>query len=98
MLGPDGEARFLHDHGPLLGLGLPHPVATVHETAPGTRLVLITDGLVEVRTEHLDHSLAEFSAAAPAGPAELTELRDALLPAFGEDQDDDIALLAVRLA
>ncbi|MEU3186739.1 fused response regulator/phosphatase [Streptomyces sp. NPDC006923] len=98
LLGPDGEARFLHDHGPLLGLGLPHPVATAYETAPGTRLVLITDGLVEVRTEHLDHSLAAFSAAALAGPAELTELCDALLLAFGEHKADDIALLAVRLA
>jgi serine phosphatase RsbU (regulator of sigma subunit)/CheY-like chemotaxis protein len=97
LLLPGGEGDFIHEHGPLLGIGLPHPPATVHDTAPGTRIVLLTDGLVEVRNTHLDESLAAFRAAALAGPAELEALCDVLLTAFGKDKDDDIALLTVRL-
>ncbi|MDI5964481.1 SpoIIE family protein phosphatase [Streptantibioticus silvisoli] len=97
MLGPDGKAAFLHEHGPLLGLGVAHPPSTPHETAPGTRLVLITDGLVEERSRDLDDSLADFLSAAARGPADPEALCDALLLAFGEDRDDDIALLTARL-
>jgi serine phosphatase RsbU (regulator of sigma subunit)/CheY-like chemotaxis protein len=97
LLTPGGQGHFLPDHGPLPGLGLPHPPASVHDTAPDTRLVLITDGLVEVRSRHLDDSLGEFRAAAAAGPAELEALCDFLLLTFGKDKDDDIALLTVRL-
>lgn len=97
LLLPDGRAEFADEHGPLLGVGLPHPAATVVDTAPGTRIVLITDGLVEVRSTNIDDSLAELSAAAAAGPQELEALCDALLERFGEEKDDDIALLTVRL-
>ncbi|MFE4963051.1 SpoIIE family protein phosphatase [Streptomyces sp. NPDC056660] len=33
-----------------MGLGLPHPPPTVLRAPPGTRLLMITDGLVEIRT------------------------------------------------
>ncbi|MFD5199849.1 SpoIIE family protein phosphatase [Streptomyces sp. NPDC058375] len=97
LLGPDGSAAYLPEHGPLLGLRLPHPPTHVHPTAPGARLVLITDGLVEVRNQDLDDSLAEFLDAAVSGPRELEALCDFLLRSFGEDKEDDIALLALHL-
>ncbi|MFF0066296.1 PP2C family protein-serine/threonine phosphatase [Streptomyces sp. NPDC005279] len=64
LLGDDGHTQYVQQHGPLLGLGLPHPPATAVSTAPRTRILLITDGLVEVRTEDLDDSLAAFRIAA----------------------------------
>ncbi|MFE6128730.1 SpoIIE family protein phosphatase [Streptomyces sp. NPDC056437] len=97
LLGDDGHTRYLQQHGPLLGLGLPHPPATTVSTPQGTRIVLITDGLVEVRSEDLDTSLDAFRVAAGTGPADLDALCDALLENFGQDKDDDIALLAARL-
>ncbi|WP_327686006.1 SpoIIE family protein phosphatase [Streptomyces sp. NBC_00467] len=97
LLGDDGHTRYLQQHGPLLGLGLPHPPATTVSTPQGTRIVLITDGLVEVRSEDLDNSLEAFRVAAGNGPADLDALCDALLENFGQDKDDDIALLAARL-
>ncbi|MFF9084186.1 SpoIIE family protein phosphatase [Streptomyces rubiginosohelvolus] len=97
LLAPDGGAAYLSEHGPLLGLRLPHPPAHVRTTAPGSRLLLITDGLVEVRNQDLDHSLGAFLDAAAAGPRELEPLCDHLLDTFGEGKEDDIALLALHL-
>ncbi|MER8266748.1 SpoIIE family protein phosphatase [Streptomyces griseus] len=97
LLRPDGSAAYLPEHGPLLGLRLSHPPAHVHPAEPGSRLVLITDGLVEVRNRDLDDSLAEFLDAAASGPRELEALCDFLLRSFGEDKEDDIALLALHL-
>ncbi|MGW4838678.1 SpoIIE family protein phosphatase [Streptomyces globisporus] len=97
LITPGGSAAYLPEHGPLLGLRLPHPPAHVRPTAPGSRLLLITDGLVEVRNQDLDHSLAAFLDAAATGPQQLEPLCDHLLDAFGEDKEDDIALLALHL-
>ncbi|MEW2070941.1 fused response regulator/phosphatase [Streptomyces sp. NPDC007346] len=97
LLTPDGGATYLHEHGPLLGLRLPHPPARVHPVAPDTRILLITDGLVEVRTQNLDDSLAAFRSTSLEGPRELEALCDFLLGSFGEDKEDDIALLAIEL-
>ncbi|MFF8959650.1 SpoIIE family protein phosphatase [Streptomyces sp. NPDC014894] len=97
LVEPDGRTRFLEEHGPLLGLGLAHPAPTVHDTTPGTRLIMVTDGLVEERGRDLDESLQDFVAAVSSGPADLEAMSDMLLRAFGTEKDDDIALLAVRL-
>ncbi|MFE7169725.1 SpoIIE family protein phosphatase [Streptomyces sp. NPDC057616] len=93
LIDPREGPRFHHPHGPLLGLGLPHPPPTVLPAPPGTRLLMVTDGLVEVRTTHLDTSLAEFSDAVTHGPTDLEEICDLLLTRFGQHKDDDIALL-----
>ncbi|MET7682107.1 fused response regulator/phosphatase [Streptomyces sp. NPDC005423] len=93
VIDPRDGPRFHHPHGPLLGLGLPHPEPSVVPVPPGTRLLLVTDGLVEVRTTHLDASLAEFREAVAAGPEDLEALCDLLLSRFGQNKDDDIALI-----
>jgi serine phosphatase RsbU (regulator of sigma subunit) len=79
-------------------MGLPHPPPSVLPAPPGTRLLLVTDGLVEVRTAHLDTTLAEFSEAVTEGPHDLEELCDLLLARFGQNKDDDIALIAALFA
>lgn len=52
---------------------------------------------MELRTQNLDDSLEAFRSRDAGGPRELEALCDALLGSFGEDKEDDIALLALQL-
>ncbi|MFF5029783.1 SpoIIE family protein phosphatase [Streptomyces collinus] len=94
---PDGTTRYVREHGPLLGLGLPHPPAHRVTVEPGSLLVLVTDGLVERRHEDLEHSLHTLAALVgeigPDPEETCTKLLDRLLP----DGSDDVALMAVRV-
>ncbi|HEX4778039.1 MAG TPA: PP2C family protein-serine/threonine phosphatase, partial [Acidimicrobiia bacterium] len=67
--------------------------------APGTTVLLYTDGLVERRGESLDTGLDRLArAAAAAATADLDTLADGLLETVaGPSHSDDIALLALRL-
>jgi len=93
----DGSTRYLTEHGPLLGLQLPHPPATPHDVAEGSTILLLTDGLIEVPGEDLDDSMDALSDTLRGAPQELGELCDVLLDTFGKGKTDDIALLAARL-
>ena len=66
----------------------------------GSVLVLYTDGLVESRTEDLDAGLLQLRGVLDSAPAGLEELCDAILRGLGRDgsHDDDVALLAARMA
>ncbi|QMU80349.1 serine/threonine-protein phosphatase [Streptacidiphilus sp. PB12-B1b] len=97
LVSPDGEATQLRGHGPLLGLGLPQPTATAHAIAPGGRLVMITDGLIETRTSDIVDRLDTLRRAVADGPAEPDALCTALLETFGNDQEDDIIIFAARM-
>ncbi|MFI8003019.1 SpoIIE family protein phosphatase [Streptomyces sp. NPDC086010] len=94
---PDGSTRYLTEHGPLLGLQLPHPPATCHDVPEGSTLLLLTDGLIEVPGEDLDDSMEALSETLRGAPPALEELCDVLLDTFGKGKTDDIALLAARL-
>jgi hypothetical protein len=59
-------------------------------------MLLYTDGLVEQRNESLATGLERLRSAVDAGPHELGALCDAVLASVAGD-DDDVALLAVRL-
>lgn len=96
VIDPKEGPRFHDPHGPLIGLGLGHPPPTVVEAPPGTRLLMVTDGLVEVRDAHLDATLAEFRVAVADGPDGLEEMCDLLLDRFGQNKTDDIALITAR--
>lgn len=98
VIGPDGEASFHRPHGPLLGLGIPHPESTPLDTRPGTRLVLITDGLVEVRDRDLESCLESFRDTVLAAPVDPEHLCDHLLAVYGKDKEDDIAIVTARLS
>ncbi|MDT0426420.1 MULTISPECIES: fused response regulator/phosphatase [Streptomyces] len=93
---PDGSTRYLTEHGPLLGLNLPHPPVVSHDVPEGSTLLLLTDGLVEVPGEDLDESMEMLSGTLSRSRAELDELCDQLLATFGKGKTDDIALLAAR--
>lgn len=94
---PDGTTRYLTEHGPLLGLNLPHPPVVSHEVPEGSTLLLLTDGLVEVPGEDLDDSMRMLGTTFSRAPAGIEELCDELLATFGKGKTDDIALLAARL-
>ncbi|WP_406184878.1 SpoIIE family protein phosphatase [Streptomyces albidoflavus] len=94
---PDGTTTLLHDHGPLLGLDLPHPPPAEVPLLPGTEVVLVTDGLIERRGVDLDEALEALRAAVASGPVAPGATCDALLAAFPPDGEDDVAILAARL-
>ena len=97
----DGDdTRFLGDPGAVLGVHGRPPYAEGSTTvAPGSSIVLYTDGLVERRGEVLDTGLERLVGAARElahlGPADLvTALAEA---ALGDQAPaDDVALLVVR--
>ncbi|NUR67358.1 MAG: serine/threonine-protein phosphatase, partial [Streptomyces sp.] len=96
----EGVASYLTDgHGVLLGL-LPErarPDGTV-ELPPDATLVLYTDGLIESRARTLDDGLdrlCRHAAALAHRPLE-TFTDELLARARPPDNDDDVALLAVR--
>ncbi len=98
LIGPDGEAHFHTPHGPLLGMQLPHPSPTAVDTPPGTRLVLITDGLVEERDLDIEDSLEGLRTAVLAAPADPEGLCDHLVAAYGEEKEDDIAIVTATFS
>lgn len=97
LMEPGGHAAYVHEHDALLGLGLRHRSVVREGLRPGTRLVLMTDGLVEVRGEDLHIGLERLRACAVGAPHGLEEFSEHLLQQFGQDKEDDIALLIADL-
>ena len=102
LRGPDGTVSLLDEAtGVLLGLetnNLPEEVVTF---APGSSVVLFTDGLVERRDETFDTGIARLATALKAAlPPDPTSLCDALVEQSApyNDRDDDIAILSAYLA
>ncbi|MGJ5748806.1 serine phosphatase RsbU (regulator of sigma subunit) [Streptomyces puniciscabiei] len=96
----EGMARYLTDgHGILLGVtpAQVRPDATA-ELPPGATLLLYTDGLIESPSHTLDEGLTRLSRhAASLAHRPLESFTDELLArARPPDNDDDVALLAVR--
>ena len=92
-----GDAEYVPVDGPLLGLGLDRPAPTEVVLPPKDRLLMVTDGLIESRGIDLSVSLEQLRKAAADAPAGVEALCDTLLGCFGRDQEDDIAMLALRL-
>ncbi|WP_322778479.1 SpoIIE family protein phosphatase [Frankia sp. Cas4] len=98
LIAPDGSVEFLDlPAGPPLGLGgLPFE-AVDFEMAPGSQLVLYTDGLIEDRHRDIDAGLDQLRRllAHPDRPPEETcqALVTAMLPAH---PSDDVALVVAR--
>lgn len=96
----EGDARFLVVEPNLpLGVGGRPFEQKVLELAPGSTVVLYTDGLVEGRDQPADVGMARLLAAARGAQSSPKELCERLLKAMGRDgdHDDDTTLLAVRL-
>lgn len=101
LVTPDGTARLLEDGVPDLMLGVqPQWERTDRRTtiAPGSVLLLYTDGLVERRDEDITDGLDRLVAAAGRHHAlPVGDLLDAVLADLVPEQlGDDVALLAVR--
>ena len=99
-IGPDGEARYLASapNPPLGVFDNDGHVELSAELAPGSTIVLYTDGLVEERGVSIDQGLDALRLAASQDtchPEELCDrLRDAMLAIH--PANDDIAILALR--
>ena len=102
LRGPDGSVRPLGEEpGALLGLETQDRPEEVVTFAPGSCVVLFTDGLVERRDETFDAGIARLAialkAALPANPASLCDaLVEQSVP--HNDREDDIAILNAYLA
>lgn len=98
----DGRARYLTDaHGLLLGTGLSSDREDAQAAlAPGSTLVLYTDGLVESREHSIDDGLETLRRhAAQLAHRPLPAFTDLLLERVGRanrTNGDDVALLTVR--
>nr|WP_275940988.1 PP2C family protein-serine/threonine phosphatase [Nocardioides zeae] len=103
LLGPDGTASLLDAGGEmLLGIDPDTPRTDLEVAVPaGSTVLLYTDGLVERRGELLDEGIERLRAAvgdAGVGPdVDPDALCDHVLTALGPFEDDDVAVLAVRL-
>jgi PAS domain S-box-containing protein len=103
LLGPDGEARYLEDvPSPPMGVvEAPRYRQRTLQLAPGSSLLLYTDGLVEKPTEPLDVGLERLREAAhAAGPqAGADALCEQVIGALGgaaEAQADDVTMIALH--
>ncbi|MDN3026774.1 SpoIIE family protein phosphatase [Streptomyces sp. S.PB5] len=98
---PDGRVRVLDlAGGPLLGIdeAAAYPTTEV-DLAPGSVLVLYTDGLIESPGVDIEDALADLGRRlAEAGDAPLDELADHLVADGTATQErlDDVALLLLR--
>ena len=97
VIPPDGRPTYAEDHGPLLGVGLPHPPSTYLPITPGTGVLMVTDGLIEVRGADMRDRLDALARVVQDGPADCESLCDTLVRAFTPGQEDDVVVLAARL-
>ncbi|MEU6546810.1 GAF domain-containing SpoIIE family protein phosphatase [Streptomyces sp. NPDC046859] len=101
LIGRDGLTQYLTEaNGMLLGMPSPRPRTEARLTLPPqSTLVLYTDGLVESRRRPLDAGLENLRRhAASLVHRDLDDFADQLLRrARPDDNDDDVALLALRL-
>ena len=93
LVRPDGTADYLWVKGHILGVTYPRPPATTVALTPGTTVLLMTDGLIERRDRDIADDLEHLRASVSPDES-LDALCDRLLREYGQDKDDDIALLA----
>jgi PAS domain S-box-containing protein len=102
VLTPDGQAHVLDGEGPDLLLGVSPDCRRTDRSvvlAPGTTVLLHTDGLVERRDRDLDAGTEELlEVLRSCASLPLEKLCDRVLGRmFLPDAEDDVALLAFRL-
>ncbi|MFI7252869.1 PP2C family protein-serine/threonine phosphatase, partial [Micromonospora chalcea] len=100
LIVPDGTAKLLRTR-PEVMLGVsPDATRTDHAItlAPGSTVVLYTDGLIDRRGELLDAGLADLTTAL-TGTQNLTaeQVCEHLLDRYAASSDDDIALLVLHV-
>jgi serine phosphatase RsbU (regulator of sigma subunit) len=99
LVAADGSARFLRGGASAPLLAFEAVEEGVAELAPGERIVLYTDGLVERRREPIDDGLERLRAAAEGFDGDVAGLCDHLIAALRPPAGlphDDIAVIALR--
>jgi serine phosphatase RsbU (regulator of sigma subunit)/anti-sigma regulatory factor (Ser/Thr protein kinase) len=101
IVGPDGRGRFLDEvRGmPICASDVARYATAEAHLAPGSLLVLFTDGLVERRGESIDDGMQRLAALACELDADVDELADTLLAGLlhhEQSTHDDVALLLLR--
>ena len=100
VISPDGEADYLESapNPPLGVFDTPEHREIEHHIAPGSTIVLYTDGLVEERGVSIDQGLEALRLAASQDACHPLELCERLLAAMlaVHAANDDIAVLALR--
>ena len=94
---PDGSTAYLEE-GRSLPIGVRR--ATTYEDAeyrlaPGSTLLLYTDGLIEKRRAPIDEGLARLAECVGVGHDDLEDLGDRLLETLGPSGEDDVTLIAM---
>jgi serine phosphatase RsbU (regulator of sigma subunit) len=101
LRGPDGGCSYLDGGNGLMGVE-DSPYQTFERSlAPGTTVVLYTDGLIERRGESLDVGLERLASACRSGPEAPTPLRDYILARLvepGTQRYDDVTTVVARLS
>jgi PAS domain S-box-containing protein len=98
VIAPDGTSRILGRAGPPLGSGVPPLEANRVAIAPGSRIALYTDGLVERRDRDLDDGISALAAALSAARDALEDLPERLVDTLmPDDRSDDIAVLIAHI-
>ncbi|MER6357202.1 SpoIIE family protein phosphatase [Streptomyces sp. NPDC001634] len=99
LVTPDGTARLLDlPPGAPLGIGGISYDTTEITLAPGSILVLYTDGLVEARGTDLDQRLNELTRLLTGAHRDLDQLCDTLMDHLAPTPaEDDITILAARI-
>ncbi|MEU0154817.1 SpoIIE family protein phosphatase [Micromonospora fulviviridis] len=96
----EGDAVFLHDRalGPPVGAIPDTAYRTVEgELAPGGRLLLYTDGLIEDRQAGIDAGLGQLRVDATTPGEHVADLVDAVVERVaGRTRHDDVAVLALE--
>jgi PAS domain S-box-containing protein len=100
LVGAGGETTWLDDAAgvPLGVLDDAQYAEGTAALAPGSTLVLYTDGLIEMRGESLDRGFERLEAAATSGPDDAESLLEHVLEntLADPDIDDDVTLLVLR--
>jgi len=98
VLRPDGSIDILWlSAGPPIGTGLGGYEPLTVTMAPGTTLMLYTDGLVERRGTDIDDSVQQFQALSLPADSPLDDLLETVLAGLANGAyEDDVAILAAR--
>jgi CheY-like chemotaxis protein len=98
LLQVDGAVSYLQHRAPLLGVRAVRPQDMEFVLPPGGTLVLYTDGLIERRDADIDVGLAALADCATEVEPSLDAFCQRLLVrlAGADEQDDDIAVVALR--
>lgn len=89
----DGVASYVEHSSPLLGLDCPRDEPLVMPRPVGSRILLMTDGLVERRTEDLSVAMGRIAGVlADTMAVDVEKLCDQLMEQWGGGEDD-VALI-----